>query len=119
MTIITKSVQNAMAHCNIDYDDIIDHLLDMTTPIIAAKPATTDTAINAKRERLVALVAGENARYYLGRDLTSKQIHHSRHSPSFFNGTYFEITDRRWTFAFSGRAFDRERTQKFWNGSQP
>ena len=57
------------------YDDIIDQLLDTTTPTIAAEPATTVDShvrivINAKRERrLLALVAGEQAKQYLGRDL--------------------------------------------------
>ena len=35
---------------------------------------------------------------------------HSLHSPSLFSGTYFEITDPRWTFAFSGRCRTAERS---------
>lgn len=50
MTIVTKVVRNAMAHCTIDCDDIINELVNTTTTSIAAGPATTDshdrTAIN-------------------------------------------------------------------------
>ena len=79
MTIVTKAAQNAMAHCDIDYDDIIGQMLDTTTPIVASKLQTTvdspvRTAINAKRERLVAFAVEGHAKQYLGRDLTSEQI---------------------------------------------
>ena len=66
-------------HCDIEYDDTIDQLLDMTTHTVATEPATTvdspvRKATNVKRERLVVLAAGGHAKQYLVRDLTSEQM---------------------------------------------
>ena len=61
----------------------------------------------------MSLVRGVTEFLWLGRSTFSPYFPSpfpSLYSPSLFNGKYFEITDPRWTFAFSGRCRTAERS---------